>query len=133
VKATARTVLFWAGLPVWTLGVALLGVSILVAALAEWLHPDGTHGNCWTYAMSRYWRHGGYLMIRRADDVRLLGCIAIPHASWVKALPAEGVDLEQYQPDEREPGRWWPWHVLWYRGIVGTVEDPHPATVKESL
>lgn len=105
----------------WALGVSLVGVSGWFARVLSHLDPAHKFGNCWTYALPRYQERGGYLLIRPSRGVKFLSLFLIPHVSWVREL-GDGVDLEQFEPVSRRGGKWFPWYVLWYHGVVTTKE-----------
>lgn len=103
---------------------------VAVACLA-WLsrkvYPKSEYGNCWLHALPLWVKDGGYLLIRPADGQRFLGVFCVPHVMHVTKLPRRGVELTQYVPVTRKSGQCWPKHVLYYRGEIRTVENPHNA------
>lgn len=130
-RRVAVAALLTVGIVPWIFGVLCLGLCVQISVLARALMPDSRHGNCWTYAMPRWYEHGGWMMIRWSEDVRLFGLFRIPHAVWLKRLPDEGVQLESFSPTDRKPGRWFPWHVLWFHGHVKTTDNHSLHNVKE--
>lgn len=92
--------------PWWLLACLAFGVSVLLVLAADKLIPDADRGNCWSYVMPRFLKHGGYVCVRAARGARILG-LPIPHAIWLKQMP-HGADLEQTIPTERKrsPPAW---------------------------
>jgi hypothetical protein len=111
----------------WALGCISFGLALLFTLAADWLWPDATHGNCWTYVGPRWFKHGGYILIRAADDVRVLGRGFIPHAIWVKRWPMDA-EVEQTLPIKRTGARWLPWRTLYFPFKVRHSERPHNST-----
>ncbi len=113
------------GLIPWLVAMPCMWFSIWVARLGHWLYPDHDYGNCWSYALPRFACHGGYLLVRPALGVKLLGLFSVPHVAWVRKLPADGagVEMETFQPQRRVLSRWLPWHTIWYRGYVTGTEN----------
>lgn len=70
-------------------------------------------GNCWTYALSRWWRAGwrdSYLVVRMTRRTWL----PIPHVFWARDI--EGLAVSEFQPSG-----WW---VRKFRGPVGRAIFP---------
>lgn len=113
----------------WCLGVALFGAALWLTLIADRLWPEADHGNCWSFVGPRWFRHGGYIGVRLADDVRVAGKPVIPHAIWVTALPeaAPGLSLQQTKPIKRSRNRWFPWRVVYFPFTVSRHERPHNA------
>ena len=109
------------------LGVALLaaGLFALMALAAHRLHPEARVGNCWTYAVPRMIRHGGYLGFRRVHGVTLFG-LPLPHAMW---LPRLG-QVRMTYPRRRRAG-WLPWFAVLFRYDVW-AGDPHAHQADEA-
>jgi hypothetical protein len=90
--------------PWWLIACLTFGVSVLLVLAADKLIPDADRGNCWSYVMPRFLKHGGYVCIRAArGGVRMLG-LPVPHAIWLKHMP-HGADIEQTVPVERKKSR----------------------------
>lgn len=107
----------------WAFGCLLFAVALGLTILADRVWPNATHGNCWSFVGPRWWRYGGYLLIRPADDVRVLGVGIIPHAIWVHGL-AEDNELKQTVPLERSLSTSVPWRTLYFRFKVIRKERP---------
>lgn len=73
----------------------LCGSLLLIglARLGHWLWPDADMGDCWTYALPRWAKHGGALQI----STHRLGPLPIPRATWVRPDGA----TERAEPVER--------------------------------
>jgi hypothetical protein len=105
----------------WLIGCIGFGAALALVLLADRIWPGATRGNCWSYVGPRWWRRGGYLLIRWAA-----GWPMIPHAAWVRELSADNA-LEQTVPLERVT-RWslW-WKTLYFPFRVSSVEQPRNA------
>jgi hypothetical protein len=112
------------GFVVWCVGSWLYASAAGFAVLAEKCKPNSTHNNCWSFALDRWARLGGYLLVREADGQRFLGFMMVPHVAWVKHL-GHDIDLEHFAPIRRKRGWWMPWHVIYYRGRVSHGERNH--------
>ncbi len=109
----------------WALGVMLFSCALLLTILADRIWPNATWGNCWTQAGPRWWRHGGYLLVRSADGQKVLGIGGIPHAAWVHTLPDSGIGLLQTKPKHRRKSRFLPWYTLYFELDLIKHERPH--------
>lgn len=78
-------------------------------------------GNCWSYALSHWFRYGGYLCVRVSPDVRILGFIPILHCIWV--LDLKDAELKQFIPVKRSHAKWFPLATIWFKGRVITSES----------
>lgn len=105
------------------LAFAALKVFTLFALTADRIHPRARWGNCWTYAVARWGRHGGYLLLRAADDVKVMNAVDVPHAIWGPRL---GVYRMTY-PLHRKASKWLPFHALLHRFEVWHGDIPHAA------
>ena len=98
----------------------LLSVALLLmvggSLLAYKIDPDAKAGNCWSFALARWFKHGGYLAIRPAGDVWFLRVLPILHCLWIQKLgPSE---LKMTMPRKRMSGalaRWLPWATPYFR------------------
>lgn len=111
------------GVVFWITGTAFYGIVTWLAILGAALYPTTTYGNCWTFALPRWWHGGGYLVIRASQGILFLNRFPIPHIMWVKELPP-GTVLEQFQPlpEDRKKASWIPWHVFWFKGRINHKE-----------
>lgn len=124
-KRVLHSTLLVLGFLAWFLGVLLVALSAGLAVLGERVLPSLMYGNCWTYVMTKYW-HGGYLIVRRADDVRFLGRFQIPHVIWCQSLPT-GMEVQHFVPTGvRSKAKWLPWRTIWYEGEVRRRERKRP-------
>lgn len=117
------------GLIPWLVAMVCLWLSTWMARLGDRISPGLMYGNCWSYALPKFARHGGYLLVRPARGVRLLKMFSVMHVIWVKSLPREGVEMEMFEPLHRRPANWLPWHTIWFRGRIARAEkaDRHDA------
>ena len=81
----------------------------------------GDFGNCWSYAVPRWLRYGGYLVVRIAPGIKILGFIPVLHVIWCKDL--KDASIEQFVPVNRKHAFWFPWHTIWFKGKVLTEES----------
>ena len=95
-----------------------------VAIVADRVLPRATWGNCWTYAVPRWLRYGGYLSLRRSDGVALFGRVGIPHAAWQSSLRGE---LRMTSPITRVPNMYLPLRALLFEYEVWHGDGPHAA------
>lgn len=114
-----------AALP-WALGLAAFGCSLVLVLLADRIWPNATWGNCWSFAGPRWVRHGGYLVVRPADGVRVLGSGWVPHTLWMKRIGFDN-EIEQTMPLRRSQSRVVPWRTLYFPYRVIRREMPHNA------
>lgn len=121
-RKLAVAILVGVGLLFWAIGVVCLGLTTQLTLLGRRVAPDdSTYGNCWTYALPRYHKHGGYLLVRPAQGVRVLG-FKVPHVAWISELPIDGLVMEAFDPLDRKVNKWVPWRVVWYHGQVINYE-----------
>lgn len=128
-RAVHALIIILAVIP-WFIGLLGFGLALLLVLLADRVWPDATMGNCWSFVGPRWFRHGGYILIRPADNVRVLNIGWIPHAIWVKSL-SDGVELEQTHPDNRTAAKWIPWRTVYFPFKVLHRERPHPAKIDD--
>ena len=85
-----------ASVPLWVVGCVGFAAAAAPILLAHRIWPQADRGNCWSFVGPRWLRHGGYLVVRPAGNVRIFGC-PVPHAIWLRSMPA-GADIEQTVP-----------------------------------
>ena len=112
------------GLIPWLVAMPCLWLCTWAARIGHRIDPDLMYGNCWTYALPRFAQHGGYLMVRPAVGVKLFRWLSVPHVIWIKRLPADGVEMEMFEPRQRQAATWLPWRTIWYRGRITRAEKP---------
>ena len=105
----------------------MMTITTAIVILADKALPNATSGNCWTYALPKWYRHGGYLLVRNADIVRFLWIFPVPHVAWVKHLGSDVV-VEQFDPVKRKLSKFFPWFTIYYEGKVKLRESNHDAT-----
>lgn len=112
----------------WLIGVTFFGLALALVIIADWLWPDADHGNCWSYAAPRWYKHGGYLLIRPAINAKLVAGVGlVPHVIWVKNLSADTY-IEQSEPIDRYSGNWLLWHKLYFKfNVVDAEKVSHKA------
>lgn len=108
----------------WALGCLMFAVALGLVLLADRIWPDADWGNCWSFVGPRWYRHGGYIAIRSADEVSVSGCGPIPHAMWITTWPADAA-VQQTRPRKRTGARWLPWRTLYFPYVVKKSERPH--------
>jgi hypothetical protein len=106
-------------MPFLLLAASALGFFTLFATWAEVVLPDARFGNCFTFAAARWARYGGYVTLRTADDVTVLG-LPIPHALWQAEL---GGPVRMTYPVQRRSGHV-PWWAILFRFDVWCSDTP---------
>lgn len=96
-----------------------------LVVIADKVWPNATWGNCWSYAGANWYKYGGYLLVRAADTVRLLGIGWIPHAIWVKDI-GNGV-LEHTAPIRRGRAKYLSWMIFYFPYEIITEDSDHNA------
>lgn len=79
-----------------------VNAAALLAELADRVLPDARRGNCWSFALAKFRRDGGYVGCRPVAKGRMLGGGRVLHVFWVRDV--EGKDLVQTQPLKRREG-----------------------------
>ncbi len=105
--------------PVGTVGFGCLYASYLI-------HPNSRGGNCWSFAVPRWIRFGGYLNIRLAEDVKFLKIFPILHVQWGRKTPQPGA-IKQFIPRTRIGGKWFPYWTIYFPGRVVSIDTNHDA------
>lgn len=93
-----------------------------LAIAADRVLPRATWGNCWTFAVPMWFKHGGYMSLRRSDDIALFGHIGIPHAAWQSSLNG---DLRMTSPVTRVANLFLPIHTLLFEYEIWHGDSPH--------
>jgi hypothetical protein len=106
------------------LAFAFLAIFAGFALLADKAMPHARWGNCWTYAVPRWLKYGGYLSLRRSDGVALFGRVGIPHAVWQSSLRG---GLRMTAPVKRKSGLFFPVHVMLFDFTVWHGDGLHEA------
>lgn len=128
IRRWLHAILAGIGFVPWVISVTSMTISAMFAIACERVWSEANRGNCWTYALPRWWRRGGYLMIRPADGQKFLKIFPVPHVILLLKMPRHGLTLEQFLPVERKFGQWFPVHTIYYEGEIRTSERPHNAT-----
>lgn len=77
------------------------------------------YGNCWTYAIPKWIREGGYLCIRKAHGVSFLGFLMIPHVMHISRTGT----VSDFYPLHRESAHYLPYFTLFYKGYIRIKEN----------
>jgi hypothetical protein len=112
----------------WLVAVNCGVLCLILVVLADKVWPSATWGNCWAYVGPKWFKHGGYLLIRYADDIRLLGKLRIPHAIWLKTL-GDNYRLEQTVPINRSKAKKVPWRVFYFPFTIREKERDHGSDI----
>src|SRR5688572_28438537 len=99
-------------------------VFALFAVLADRVLRNARWGDCWTYSVPRWFKHGGYLSLRPSDGIALFGVIGIPHAIWQAGL---GGALRMTPPLDRNKAMIFPAHLMLFAFEVWHGDGPHAA------
>ena len=108
----------------WIVGLLGFGAALLLVLAADWVWPDANRGNCWSFVGPRWVKHGGYIVVRPADGVRVLGRFWVPHAFWMPKIGMDNVILQTH-PATRSRSKWLPWRTLYFEFRVRKRESPH--------
>ncbi len=109
-----------------------MGLMVIVVAMAHLshrVHPKSEWQTCWYHALWRWNTYGGYLAVRKADGVRLIKWLPVPHVIWLMEITKRGVKLEQYVPIKRERAKWLPWFTGYFKGRVIHFDSNHNADI----
>lgn len=126
-KIVHATLVLLACIP-WIVAVNCGVLCLALVMLADKVWPNATSGNCWSFAGPKWFKHGGYLTIRYADNIRLFGKLRVPHAIWIKSLSMDSL-VEQTVPINRSKAKKLPWRVFYFPFIVKSKERPHNAVL----
>lgn len=79
------------------------------------------YSNCLIVALALWWRHGGYVIVRRSRYTW------VPHFMWAKSI--EGLEIVEYKPVTPRRSllfKLLPIHVVLFRGRMrrGVGEEP---------
>lgn len=85
------------GIIPWLLGVFMFFITTNIAILGHKLLPDADKGNCWSFALPRWYLSGGYLVIRWSKSREKIFGMRIPHVIWVSD-GIQNTELQQTIP-----------------------------------
>jgi hypothetical protein len=111
-------ILAMAGFILWGTANIIYSTCAGLAVIGSNLNPKSEWGNCWSHVLPLWWKHGGYLIVRRAYGNMFLGCLPLPHVLWAKKLNLDRNDVEHFSPVERKRTKWFPWYAVYFRGRV---------------
>lgn len=111
----------------WAIGCLFFVLTTGCALAADAIEPGSEYGNCWTYALVKWIREGGYLVVRPADGVTFLWIFPVLHVLHCTELPRRGVVLTQTYPVDRKIARLLPLFSVYFRHVVRNVESRHKA------
>lgn len=131
IRRILHALAIWIGFIAWAPAMCLLVISAVCARLADRAIPHSPNQNCWSYALAKWTKRGGYLLIRDADGQRFLGKFPVPHVAWVSHV-GEDTKMRFFVPTKRKTARWMPWYVVYYGGRILTREKPHDAGADSS-
>jgi hypothetical protein len=126
IRRTLHVLAIALGFIAWAPAMCLMVLSTGCAMLAARILPHAREGNCWSYALDKWARHGGYLLVRNADGQRFLGKFPVPHVEWVKHWGIDN-DVRYFVPTRRKSSSWVPWYTIYYSGRIWRREKPHDA------
>lgn len=76
--------------------------------------------NCLIFAVVQYFRHGGYIIVRRSRYRW------VPHFIWAPPGGLDKATVRHYVPVRPGVGRpWQVWRAVLFRGRVRTCDRPH--------
>ncbi len=113
---------FACGVIIFTVGV--VGFGCLYASYL--IHPNSRWGNCWSFAVPRWIKYGGYLSMRVAEDVRFLKVFPVLHVLWCRESPRPG-SMRMTRPVKRIEDKWFPVGTIYFTFKVSRMDAPHNA------
>jgi hypothetical protein len=131
IRSVIHAMLVILGFIPWAIAITLMAVTTGLALLADRARPHARAGNCWSYALQKWAKHDGYLIVRAADGQRFLGLFPVPHVAWVRHLGDEN-EMRFFVPERRKTARWVPWYVVYYSGRILTRERSHDGGMDSS-
>lgn len=69
-------------------------------------------GNCIVYALRQWWRHGGYIIVRRSRY------LWVPHVLWAPPGGLDDARVQHFVPEQPTRAPWKIWRALWFKGMV---------------
>lgn len=114
------------GACIWVFEQILFFLVVLMALIANKLNPEALDGNCWSYALPKFWKYNGYLALRPAVGQKFLGHFPIYHVVWIKEFGRDN-KVEQLSPVNRKFSSILPWYVFYFQGRVNHIEVPRNA------
>lgn len=73
-------------------------------------------GNCLIYALRLWWRHGGYIIVRRSRY------LWVPHVLWAPPGGLDEAPVQHFVPVRPTRTSWKIWRALWFKGKVLTSD-----------
>lgn len=115
------------GLVLWGFANFLYSACIGLSVIGDCLIPGSVYGNCWSFSLSRWWKYGGYIAIRKSDGNGFLGFLPLPHILWIKSISWAHAEIEHLVPNERKKSSWFPWYAVYFEGHISRNEKSHRA------
>jgi hypothetical protein len=112
---------------VWIPLYMLLVIASVLLVVADKVLPNARVGNCWSFAIPRMLKHGGYIAVRAAPGVAISGGLMVPHAIWMKNMHPES-EVRQTSPLVRRKNSWLPWFVFYFKFKVVSNEGKPSST-----
>lgn len=120
-KALHALIVFLIAVPLfvaWAAVTLVVGLSVL----ADKILPNADHGNCWTFSLAKWWREGGYLVVRPVPGVKMFGFGLVPHVFWVKDV--QSCELQMTQPVSRYTGLFLIFRCWYFKYVIRRTENP---------
>lgn len=108
------------GAALWLVIAALSAALVWLSVFGAWVWPGAERGNCWTYALPRWIREGGGLLIT-LDRLRL-GRVPVPHAAWVRGAVEDVLETEPVRRRNTLRGSLYGLRTLYFRFAVRHTE-----------
>lgn len=109
------------GAALWLVIAALSAALVWLAVLGAKVWPAADCGNCWTFALPRWAKGGGGLLIT-LDRLRI-GRVPVPHAAWVCGAVADVQETEPAVRRRTARAAWWGLRTLYFRYTVRRSES----------
>ncbi len=97
----------------FSFGMVNMLISWGLVLIADKIWPNATWGNCWTFVGPKLFKHGGAVLIEKAQGPMLLKVIPVPHAIMVHHLGEDTV-FEMTMPLKRTKAQWIPWRAGYF-------------------
>jgi len=120
-RRTLHAVMAVVGFLLWVVWCALFAAIVTLTVLGHRLWPEADRGNCWSFALPRWWTQGGYLAI--VPSGLWLGPVPVLHAIWVRGELSEIQATDPCARHESARSSWFGLKTIYFKFRVVT-RDP---------
>ena len=96
----------------WTGAYWLMVCCVWLSRVAKKIHPQATHGNCWSVVLPLWRERGGYLTLRDSRGAKFLNAFPVVHCMWQPEVTGVAVSAI---PTKRKLFRWFPLDTFYFR------------------